>query len=103
MPYKDPEKQRQYQREYKRLRRVGSCRTPVKLFNPGDPVRIQTARDVLNLLEVVIQEVRVADVDILTRARCLGYLAAIILKAIEVGDFEERLSRLEEIVEQRGG
>jgi hypothetical protein len=49
MAYTDPEKQRTYQREYKRLQRGGSCQTPRQPQLPAE-FRLQTAQNVLELV-----------------------------------------------------
>jgi hypothetical protein len=51
MPFADPNKARDYQREYRRTRRAGdSCTTPVTTPLPLS-FRLKTADDVLQLLE----------------------------------------------------
>lgn len=99
MPHKDPEKNRQYHREYQRQRRSGltACQT----LNLGGPARIQTAQDVLDLLEHTINDVREADADALVKARCIGYLAGVTLKAIETADLEARVEAVEETLKTR--
>ena len=101
MPYKDPERQRAYKREWAQMRRAGEsgtpCGTPVPL-----PFRIKTASDVLALLEEQIGALR-ADGALSTveRARTVGYLAGIALKAIEAGDLAARLEAVENVLKQR--
>ena len=101
MPYRDPERQAQYQREYKRLRRVGSGGTPVHPAIPPE-VRLRTAADVLALLGEQVQAVR-ADpaAGALEKARTVGYLAGIALRAIEAGDLAARLEALEAVLKAR--
>ncbi len=100
MPYKDPEKQKAYRREWMRMNRAGESGTPRATLNPA-PVRIKTATDILDLLEVTINEVRDADSDVLTKARCVGYLAGIALKAVETADLEKRLIAVEKLLKGR--
>jgi len=51
MPYSDPSRARQYQRDYRRTRRSGDrCTTPVHPVIPI-PFRLQTAQDVIDLLQ----------------------------------------------------
>lgn len=101
MPYKDPEKQRQYQREYKRLRRAGSRQTPGQTLLPL-PFKLKTARDILTLLEEQVNAVREdKDSGTLEKARCIGYLAGYALKAVETADLEARVSSLEEVLMRR--
>ena len=102
MPYKDPQKRRDYQREYRRTRRAGDasttpCTTPIPTA-----FRLATAADVLELIEEQVGEVRR---DVLAskveRARCIGYLASIALKAIEAGNVAARVEELERVLKRR--
>ena len=92
MPYKDKEKQRQYQREWQRMKKAGSDKTPGRTLNPAD---IKTAQGLLDTLADIISEVAAAEACPLTRARCLGFLISIGLKCVETADLEARLQRLE--------
>ncbi len=53
--------------------------------------------DVKGLLSDTIHQVRTGVIDPKV-ANCVGYLSGILLKAIEVGDIEERLSAMEAVV-----
>src|SRR2546429_663829 len=98
MPYRDPGRRTQYQREYKRLKRVGDCQTPSQTLIPA-PFRLKTAHDVLALLGEQIQAVRdEQDAGTLEKARTIGYLAAVALKAIEAGDIAARLEAVEAVL-----
>jgi len=97
MPYKDPEKRRAYQREYKRAQHRGGRRTRCQTSIPVK-FRIRTARHVLDLLEEQINVVRDVDTDAVVKARCIGYLAVTALKAIETVDLAERLEKVEAAV-----
>jgi hypothetical protein len=101
MSYKDPQQQRTYQREYKRLRRAGDCQTPGQTQIPAD-FRLHTAQDVLELLSEQVAAVR-ADNDVSTteRARTVGYLCAIALRAVETADMAERIDAIERALKQR--
>ena len=93
MPYKDAEQAKKYNTDYQRERRAG---TPGKAaVGPPASVRIKTAEDVRMLLEATINEVREAEADVLVKARCTGYLAGIIMKAIETANLEARLIDVE--------
>ena len=101
MPYKDPGKQQDYQREYGRMRRVGGTQTPSQTQVPI-PFRLKTAADVLALLEEQVTAVRGdPDAGTLEKARCIGYLAGISLKAIEAGDLAARLEAVEAVLKAR--
>jgi len=101
MPYADPDVNREYQREHKRLIRAGDCRTVCTTRLPSE-FRLRTARDVLDLLEQQVDAVRNdAEAGTLEKARTVGYLAAITLRAIEAGDLAARLEALELTLKQR--
>jgi hypothetical protein len=101
MPYKDPGKQQAYQREYGRLRRAGEPQTPGQTAIPL-PFRLKTAADVLALLEEQVAAVRGDDtLTTVERARTVGYLAGISLKAIEAGDLAARLEAVEGVLRAR--
>ncbi len=103
MPYKDPEKSRNYQREYKQLQRAGSSQTPCQTQIPSS-FRLQTARDVLLLIEEQVQTVKSdPKVETIARARTIGYLAGIALRAVEAVQIVGRVEALEEILSQRNG
>jgi hypothetical protein len=101
MPYKDPEKQRGYQREYKRMQRAGSSQTPGQTLVPL-PFRLKTAQDVLALIEEQVNAVREEpEAGTLEKARAIGYLAGIALKAVEVADLSARLEAVEQVLRRR--
>ena len=93
MSYKDKNKQAEYQREWQRMKKAGTNKTPGRTLNPSD---IKTAQGLLDTLADTIGEVAAAEADPLMRARCLGYLIAIGLKAVETADLESRITKLEE-------
>lgn len=103
MSYKNPDKQREYQREYQRMRRVptGGCQTPGQtLLNPE--FRLKTARDVLELIAEQVAAVRAeTEAGTLEKARVVGYLAGIALRAVEVADLSDRLEAVEKVLKQR--
>ena len=101
MPYKDPEAAREYQRDRKRIERAGGRTThvqPVPL-----PFRLKTAADVIGLIEEQVGAVRAAgDATALEKARAIGFLAGVALRAIEAGDMAARLEALEAVLKTRG-
>lgn len=101
MPYKDPEAARAYQRDRKRIERAGGGTThvqPVPL-----PFRLKTAADVIGLIEEQVGAVRAADdATTLEKARAIGFLAGVALRAIEAGDMAARLEALEAVLKARG-
>jgi hypothetical protein len=104
MPFSDPDKARNYQREYRRTRRAGdSCTTPGTTPLPL-PFRLKTAADVLQLLEEQVEAVRgEQEAGTLEKARTIGYLAGVALKAIEAGHLAARIEMLEMVLKQRNG
>jgi len=101
MPYRDPSKRRDYDRDYKRTARAGGGPTPGQTVVPL-PFRLKTAADVLALLAEQVAAVRDdPDVGTLERARCIGYLAGVTLKAIEAGDLAARLEAVESVLKAR--
>lgn len=101
MPYANPDKQRAYKREWARMQRAGEsgtpCGTPVPLL-----FRLRTVQDVLQILEEQVQAVRDdKEVGTLERARTIGYLAGVCLKAIEAGDLATRVEALEAVLKGR--
>lgn len=104
MPFSDPQHARNYQRDYRRLRRGGdACTTPGTTPVPVE-FRLQTAQDVIDLLQEQVASVRAAKkAGILEKARTIGYLAGIALRAIETGNLAARLEMLEVILKQRNG
>ena len=101
MPYADADTAREYQREYRRLSRAGEC-TSLSTTRLPSEFRLRTARDVLALLDEQVAAVRNdAEAGTLEKARTIGYLAGISLRAIEAGDLAARLEALELTLKQR--
>ena len=100
MPYVNPDKRREYDRNYKRQQRAGLTTGPTS--SPEEPIRIKTAQDVLVLLEETLNEVRATKADTLIKARCIGFLASVTLKAVETAEIENRVQALEQVLKQRG-
>ena len=101
MPYKDPEKQRAYQREYQRRRRNGSTAPPGSVDLPA-PFRLRTAEDLVSLLQEQIDSVRSDPAaGTLEKARCIGALITVALRAIEQRDLAFRVEALERALKHR--
>jgi hypothetical protein len=102
MPFADPERSRTYQRDYKRTQREGLTnggQTPVP-----EAFRLATAADVIDLLAEQVEAVRGdAEAGTLEKARTIGYLAGIALRAIEAGNLAARVEALEAVLKQRNG
>jgi hypothetical protein len=104
MPFRDSERARKYQREYRRMRRAGDhCTTPGTTLLPPS-FRLKTAADVLELLAEQVEAVRAEKkAGALERARVVGFLASVALKAIEAGNLAARIEMLEAVLKQRNG
>lgn len=64
------------------------------------PLPVRSAKDVCGLLAETIHQVRTGQVDPRI-ANAVGYLASVMVRALEVGELEERLAAIEGAV--RGG
>ncbi len=102
MPFANPEHARTYQREYRRTRRAGDlCTTPSTSDIPVT-FRLQTAQDVIDLLEEQVTLVRAeAQTGALEKARTVGFLAGVALRAIEAGNLAARIEHLERVLKNR--
>ena len=102
MPYKDHEKRRAVVRESARRTRTGDRKPARKPLPELSELRYQTASDVLALLNEQVAAVEGDEkTGTVEKARCIGYLASLLLRAIETGDFTERLEALEKLVQER--
>jgi hypothetical protein len=65
---------------------------------------MKTAADVVALLQEQVEAVRgEPEAGTLEKARTIGYLAGIALKAIEAGNLAARIEMLEAVLKQRNG
>ena len=99
MPYRDPEKQREANRESARRRRAGLT---AEKKRKTARMRLKTAADVQRMLGQAANDIRALDCDPIARGRSLAYIAGVILKCLEVGEFEERLAELEAKLAEKG-
>jgi hypothetical protein len=68
------------------------------------PCPVRTAADVLAILGEQVAAVRADEhVGAVERARAVGYLTSIALKAIEAGNLAARIEMLEAVLKQRSG
>jgi hypothetical protein len=80
-----------------------------RLFRPvaevaAAPVQLKSAADVLAVLAEQVAAVRAdAEAGRLEKARVVGALAAVALRAVETGDLEVRIEMLEAVLKQREG
>jgi hypothetical protein len=103
VPYTDPERRRAADREAKRRKRV----SPVQPERPTRPLldqatRLRTAADVLAVIEGQMAAV-IGDEDLATveRARTVGYLGGVALRAIEAADLAGRVEAIEDVLGAR--
>jgi hypothetical protein len=103
VPFADPDRAKHYQRQYRRVQRAGGTCTSLCTTLPAE-FRLQTAQDVIDLLAEQMAAVR-ADkkAGALEKARAIGYLAGIALRAIEAGNLAARLEAMEAILKSRNG
>jgi hypothetical protein len=97
VPYKNPERQRAAKRESARRRRRGTNGLdPVEPPLVSGPLRFGTAKDLLAVLEGQLVAV-LADGSLgsAERARVVGYLITVGLRALEVRDMAGRIEALE--------
>ena len=100
MPYKNPERQKKFMREYRRKQRSRvndekKCSTRRFQLNSARSVRRMLAEEANSLFN--------ADLDPVIRSRCLARLCDVILRAVELergAELEQKLATIEEKLEQ---
>lgn len=105
MPYKDIEKQRAYQQEYYRRKRnnttgIEENSSNLTIKQEFHKEEFLTAKGLLLALAEQIAIVRLIDCEPITRARAIAQLVGVGHKVIETADLEERLTKLEEMLEE---
>ena len=68
--------------------------------HPDQPIALKTIKDVATLLQHTIGETLLLE-NSLHRARTVGYLAGHLIKALDIAALEERIARLEQILNSR--
>ena len=102
MPYRDPNRAREYFRNYRRTRRAGDARSTPVHPAVSPEFRLATAADVVALIEDQVEAVlEEQEAGVLEKARAIGYLATVSLKAIESGNLAARIEELEAILKKR--
>lgn len=94
MPYKDPTKKKEYQRQYMRQQRSGSSEG-AKNKTMLDPDQLETAQGLFAVLRHAIIDAANSKMDPAVKGRLIGYLVNVGFKGLELTDFEERLQVLE--------
>jgi len=84
--------------ERREAQSIGGRQGKIKtLPDDADDVRIESGKDIVGLISATINQVRKGQIDPRV-ANAVGYLANVLLKAVEQGDVEERLADLESAV-----
>jgi hypothetical protein len=85
-----------------RVRRLEALVAQAEAGRPPPPRRLQTAQDVIDLVEEQVEVLRAEPwVGAVAKARAIAYLAGVARKAIESGTLAERLATLEAVLRQR--
>ena len=93
MPFKDPDRRREYHRNYQRVRRAGTGESYHETVKPED---IESAQGMLRVLSKYIALVDAAKADVFVKARAIGFLVSIGLKAVDTAEIARRLQVVEE-------
>lgn len=72
-------------------------KSPRKNYDPLEPVELKDSKDIVKLASQVINEVRQGAIDIRV-ANCIFYGTGQLIKAFEIADLEERVTKIEEII-----
>jgi hypothetical protein len=92
-----------------RVRRIEALRKRCGGDRPRGPAQppprpLQTAQDLINLLEEQVEALRAAAwAGTVSKARAIGYLAEIARKTLETGKLASRLEMLELVLKERKG
>lgn len=98
MPFKDPAKTREYQRQYSQKRRHGLTFPKKGLTLKVAVVSIETAKDIQGILSSEIGAVQALEGDVIVKARTIAYLCGAALKALEVAqgaDIQQQIADLQ--------
>lgn len=79
----------------------GGSRNRMKTLSADTPdMKIEDSKDVVKLISATINQVRKGEIDPRV-ANAIGYLANILIKAVEQGDLEGRIADLEAVMKAR--
>lgn len=82
----------------KRSARKGGSRKLLQV----ESVPIETVEDVKRIISEAINELRLAPSEsLVSKARAIGYLASVLMDAIEKSDMEKRISELERLLTEQ--
>lgn len=87
-------------KEQKRAAIIKGGKMSKKNHSSLPPIILNQSKDVVALLATTINEVRGGIIE-LKMANCIGYLSGHLIKAIEVSELEERVSKIEEIINKK--
>ncbi len=78
----------------------GQAIKPRKEDVPLEPLSVKSTQDILALIQDTINRVRTEPMTH-QKANCIGYLANIALKALEVGELDEKLELINTLILER--
>lgn len=102
MPFKDPQRAREYQRTYRRTNRTGRDVAGGTAVDLPVPTALRTSAAVIEVLEEQVAVIR-GDTTLspAERARTIGYLCSVTLRAIESRNLQARVEELERVLKLR--
>lgn len=118
MPYKDPEKRKAAKARHRASKKAKAAEglpkgsagalsgSSIVVYHSPEmsTLRVRTASDILAMLEGQAAAVLTdPDIDTCNRARTIGYLAGVMLRAVETADLTKRLEAIEEAIANRDG
>lgn len=98
MPFKDAEKQREYQRNWQRDKRAGVPSRRVQSSKED----IHSAQGMLDALADILSQLMAADADLFQKARVVAYVVSVGLRACETAELERRIGALEDRITEGG-
>jgi hypothetical protein len=75
-------------------------KAPKKNHSSLPPIPLNQPKDVVGLLTTTINEVREGSIE-LRIANCIGYLSGHLIKAFEITDLEDRISKIEKTLDKK--
>lgn len=78
----------------------GGCQKLQRISSPLPPIKVESLKNVVDLLVETINLTRDGTLDLKT-ANTIGFLSGHLIKAMELGFLEERLEKVETIVFER--
>jgi len=78
----------------------GGANRGLTVIEPSEPLQLETAKDVRQLLADTINRVRAGRLNVKI-ANCLGILSGHLIKAIETENIEDRVEKIERVILER--